>query len=79
MKDISAKDLKSIEVFKDVPEDQLQWMVDQSEHYELAEGAFMTSPGEPLKGTHVIISGRIELYRIQNNTKLTISEMLPGT
>jgi signal transduction histidine kinase len=79
MKDISAKDLKSIEVFKDVPEDQLQWMVDQSEHYELAEGAFMTSPGEPLKGTHVIISGRVELYRIQNNTKLTIAEMLPGT
>ncbi|MCU7374943.1 hypothetical protein PEC18_29920 [Paucibacter sp. O1-1] len=52
------KDLKSIEVFKAVPEDQLQWMVDQSEHVELPEGSFMTSPGEPLKGTHIIISGQ---------------------
>ncbi|WP_082215111.1 ATP-binding protein [Dyadobacter psychrophilus] len=79
MKDITVADLKSIKVFQDVPDDQLQWMIDRSRHYELPEGEMMTSPGEPLKGTHVIISGRIELYRIQNNAKLFIAELLPGT
>lgn len=79
MKDITVSDLKSIKVFQDVPEDQLQWMIDRSRHYELPEGEMMTSPGEPLNGTHVIISGRIELYRIQNNAKLFIAELLPGT
>lgn len=79
MKDITVKDMQAIEVFKDVPESQLQWMIDRSEHYELEEGALMTSPGEPISGTHIIFSGKIELYRIQNNTKLTIAQLLPGT
>ncbi|MCE6987823.1 ATP-binding protein [Dyadobacter sp. CY323] len=78
MKDISAKDLKAIKVFQDVPEDQLQWMIDQSSHYELQEGEYMSKPGDPLTGTHVIIRGKIELYRIQNNTKLSIAEFHTG-
>ena len=79
MKDIGVKDLQAIEVFREVPEDQLQWMIDRSRHYELPEGEVMTRPGEPLSGTHVMFSGRIELYRIQNNTKHVISQLVPGT
>ncbi|WP_353720435.1 ATP-binding protein [Dyadobacter sp. 676] len=79
MKDITVQDLLAIEVFKDVPESQLQWMIDRSRHYELPEGELMTRPGEPLSGTHIIISGRIELYRIQNNTKHIIAQLVPGT
>ncbi|KAA0992917.1 ATP-binding protein [Dyadobacter aurulentus] len=79
MKDISVNDLQSIEVFKEVPEDQLQWMIDKSRHYELQEGDFMSRPGDQLEGTHILFSGKIELYRIQNNTKHTIAELLPGT
>ncbi|CAG5068833.1 Adaptive-response sensory-kinase SasA [Dyadobacter sp. CECT 9623] len=79
MKNITVEDLRAIEVFKEVPEDQLQWMIDNSRHYELQEGEYMTRPGEELEGTHILFSGKIELYRIQNNTKHTISELLPGT
>lgn len=79
MKDIGAKDLRAIEVFADVPEEQLQWMIDRSQHYELPEGELMTRPGEPLSGTHVIVSGRVELYRVQNNTKHIIAQLGPGT
>ena len=79
MKDITVGDLKAIKVFQDVPDDQLQWMIDRSKHYELPEGEFMTQPAEPITGTHIIFSGRIELYRIQNNAKLFIAELLPGT
>ncbi|TLV03262.1 ATP-binding protein [Dyadobacter luticola] len=78
MKDINAKDLKSIKVFQDVPEDQLQWMIDQSRHYELQEGEYLSKPGEPITGTHVIFSGKIELYRIQNNAKLFIADLHAG-
>ncbi|KQS26793.1 ATP-binding protein [Dyadobacter sp. Leaf189] len=79
MKNISVQDLKAIPVFADVPEDQLQWMIDKSNHYELQEGEFLGKPEEPLNGTHILFSGRVELYRIQNNSKHTISELLPGT
>lgn len=78
MKDINVADLKSIEVFHNVPDDQLQWMIDRSVHYELQEGENMGVPEEPMTGTHVIISGRIELYRLQNNTKHTIAEFTSG-
>lgn len=78
MKDITVKDLQAIEVFKDVPESQLQWMIDRSQHYEIQEGELMTRPGEPISGTHIIFSGRIELYRVQNNAKHVISQLLPG-
>ncbi|WP_031527146.1 sensor histidine kinase [Dyadobacter crusticola] len=79
MKNISVQDLLAIPVFAEVPEDQLQWMIDNSNHYEMQEGEFLGKPEEPLIGTHVLFSGRIELYRIQNNSKHTISELLPGT
>lgn len=79
MKDITVNDLLAIEVFKDVPENQLQWMIDRSSHYELQEGDLMSRPGEPLSGTHVIFTGRVELYRVQNNTKHIIAELTPGT
>jgi signal transduction histidine kinase len=79
MKDIGVSDLKSIEVFRNVPDEQLQWMIDRSVHYELQEGENMGVPDEPMTGTHVIISGRIELYRLQNNTKHVIAEFASGT
>lgn len=79
MKDITVHDLQAIEVFKDVPENQLQWMIERSEHYELQEGELMSTPGEPISGTHIIFSGRIELYRVQNNAKHVIAQLLPGT
>ncbi|WP_439555440.1 Crp/Fnr family transcriptional regulator, partial [Dyadobacter sp.] len=79
MKNISVQDLKAIPVFADVPEDQLQWMIDKSNHYELQEGEYLGKPEEPLNGTHILFSGRVELYRIQNNSKHTIAELLPGT
>ncbi|MGV3601633.1 MAG: ATP-binding protein [Dyadobacter fermentans] len=78
MKEIGVKDLQAIEVFREVPDDQLQWMIDRSQHYELPEGELMTRPGEPLTGTHILFSGRIELYRMQNNTKHVIAELAPG-
>ena len=35
MKNVTIQDLLSIPALKDVPEYQLQWLIDQSEHYVL--------------------------------------------
>ena len=79
MKNLYVQDVLAIPALKDVPEYQLQWLIDESEHYILQEGEFLGIPGEDLKGTHFIISGRLEIYRIQNNSKLTVAELPPGT
>jgi len=79
MKNPDVQDVLAIPALKDVPEYQLQWLIDKSEHYILQAGEFLSSPGEDLTGTHFIISGKLELYRIQNNSKLTVAEIGAGT
>ncbi|GGB79779.1 ATP-binding protein [Dyadobacter sediminis] len=79
MKEIHAADLKQIEAFHHVPEDQLEWMIRQSSHYELAENAFLAQPGDLLNATHILISGRIEIYRLQNHSRIFVAELMPGS
>jgi signal transduction histidine kinase len=79
MKVIQIEDLQSIEVLKNVPEDQLQWLIDESVHYVLGQDELLASPGDPVTGTHFILSGKIELYRLQNNQKLLLAELVKGS
>ena len=79
MKKTEVGDLISIAVLKDVPADQLQWMIDQSEHYILQQEEFLGKPGEDLKGTHFVLSGKLEIFRLQNNSKVIVAEVGPGS
>ncbi len=79
LKKIEVSDFQSSEILKDVPADQLQWLIDESTHYILKEGDMLISPGDPVKGTHVIMTGKLELYRLQNNAKLGVAELPTGS
>jgi signal transduction histidine kinase len=67
MQVVTKEWLQSIESLKDVPLDQLQWWIDNSHHVEIPENEFLVRYGTPTTGTHVIISGRIQLYISQTN------------
>lgn len=67
MNQVTPEWLQSIEALKDVPVPQLQWLIDNSKHYVLPEDGYMFKPGEPITGTHIIVSGKISLYMLQNN------------
>lgn len=69
---VTSSWLQSIEALKDVPEGQLQWLIDRSRHYTLSEGEYLFKTGEPITGTHFIIDGRIRVYFIQNNNSRDI-------
>lgn len=66
MQTVTTDWLQSIETLKDVPGSQLQWWIDHSRHYELDEGEFLFKMGDPIMGTHVIVSGRIHAFLHQN-------------
>jgi len=68
MEPVSADFLSSIDSLKDVPKDQLQWLIDNSRQYIVPAGEFLFKPGDPVKGTHVLISGRIRIYAVQGNS-----------
>jgi len=64
---ITATWLQSIESLNEVPLEQLQWFIDNSSVYEIPDGDFLFKAGEPMKGTHVLLEGRIKMYLLQNN------------
>lgn len=59
--------LKTFNSLKDVPEDQLQWFIDNSEHYVVKEGDYLFKEDDPIKGTHVLISGAFKVFFIQGS------------
>jgi len=77
MQTITAEWLQSIEALKEVPLTQLQWMIDNSRHYTLPEGQYLFKGGEPVIGTHILRTGKIRLYMLQNKEIREMYIMLP--
>jgi signal transduction histidine kinase len=78
MIDVTVRDLLLIPALGDVPESQLQWFIDESDHYVLQEGESLGKEGEDITGTHIIVYGHLEFYRTQNNAKLVVAELVKG-
>lgn len=67
MESVTTGWLQSIESLKDVPPDQLQWWIDKSTHSEMDEEEFLFKSGEKVKGTHVIVKGRVKAFLPQKS------------
>jgi signal transduction histidine kinase len=68
MQPVTAKWLQSIDALQDVPVDQLQWWIDNSQIRILSQDEFLFRTGEPAAGTHVIVKGKVRLYIQQKNS-----------
>jgi len=69
MLQITPEWLKSIEALNEVPDEQLQWMIDNSRHYILNDGEYLFERNMPITGTHIIVSGKVRLYYTQNDVR----------
>jgi len=78
MQPVTVSTLKTFGALKNVPDDQLQWLIDNSKEQVLQDGDLMTTPGQPLAGPHFIISGRIQLNLIQNGSRREFAALGPG-
>ncbi|MBE7170680.1 MAG: cyclic nucleotide-binding domain-containing protein [Williamsia sp.] len=67
--------MQSIHDLKEVPADQLSWLVDNSRHYIQNEGECMIRPGEPIGGMHIIVQGKLRLYIMQDNFKRELATL----
>jgi signal transduction histidine kinase len=65
MKEVNASFLKSIDILKDVPEDQLNWFLDNSKQYIVKEGDFLFKEDDPIIGTHILVDGAFKVYFLQ--------------
>lgn len=79
MQTITPAWLKSLKALTNVPDDQLQWFINNAQHLELSTGTLFTKPGEPLKGTLIVIKGKIVLYNFQDNVRRELVTLETGT
>jgi signal transduction histidine kinase len=68
MENVTAEWLQGIDALKDVPLEQLAWFAENSRHYVLEAGEHLFKTGEPITGTHIIVSGRVRISMLQNNS-----------
>lgn len=69
METITPDRLLAIDALHDVPPQQLQWLIDNSRHYVLNDGDDLFQPGNAIDGMHILLSGKIEIFAIQNGSK----------
>ncbi|MCJ8211670.1 ATP-binding protein [Mucilaginibacter sp. RS28] len=76
---VSTQWLQSLKPLNNVPEDQLQWFIDNSDYLELEAGEIFVKPDEELKGTTVMIDGKIMIYSLQNNVRRELVMLEAGS
>jgi signal transduction histidine kinase len=69
MQKVDVSWLKSLEVFINVPDNQLQWFIDTSENRVVADGETLFQPGDALTGPHIVVDGALQVYMIQNGSR----------
>ncbi|KAA2240953.1 cyclic nucleotide-binding domain-containing protein [Chitinophaga agrisoli] len=77
MNPVTVEWLQSINAIKDVPAPQLQWFIDNSEHYIVPAGGFIFEEETPANRTIVIIAGRVRLYWMQGNEAREVAVLEP--
>jgi signal transduction histidine kinase len=78
MQDCTPALLKTFDALKDVPDDQLQWLIDNSLCRMAPDGEILSEPGKSMIGTHFIISGKLRLYLPIGGVKREIGDFKPG-
>ncbi|WP_374950981.1 ATP-binding protein [Mucilaginibacter sp.] len=66
MKNVTLNELKAIPALETVPDDQLQWFIDNGETVEFSEGTRVFEKGDPLDRTYVVMEGRMRICAEQN-------------
>ena len=61
---ISVADLHKVDAFENIPDNQLQWLLENSEVVELKDGDNFFKKGDPIVHTHFILEGRIS-FRVE--------------
>ena len=78
MQPVTVSTLKTFSALKNVPDDQLQWLIDNSEEYLLPDGHLLTVQGHALAGPHFIINGQLNVFMDQNGIRRDITTFNTG-
>lgn len=75
MEPVTATQLKNIPALKDVPLEQLDWLLTQSEERVVPEGEALFKAGDPVVTTTIVISGKVRISATINGHYRELAEL----
>jgi signal transduction histidine kinase len=73
-----TQSLRKVPALAEVPEDQLQWIIDNGACHEYKEGDHLFSRGDPIDQLIIVLSGKFSIKIEQNGDFKTIADIEPG-
>ncbi len=70
--------LQEIDDLKDVPQDQLEWMIDHAEMRPMQVGDKLFSPGDPSVYLYIVFEGRMRIWFDQNGQSREVGRWQRG-
>jgi signal transduction histidine kinase len=78
MEPVTVSSLKAFDALKNVPDDELEWLIANCRQYTLNDGDILSTAGTPLAGPHFILSGRLRIFMAQNGAKKELATFKTG-
>lgn len=66
--------LQSIEELKEVPEEQLNWLISKSSCFDVKKGDSLFVPGDPINRLFIILKGEFSLRASRNNQFINVGK-----
>jgi signal transduction histidine kinase len=78
MEQVTVSSLKAFDALKNVPDDELEWLIANCKHYQLNDGDVLSIAGTPLAGPHFLLDGRLRIFLVQNGLKNELATFKAG-
>ena len=78
MKALTIDDLKIVKDFQHVPDDQLQWLIEQGETLELEKDELLFNVGEPVIICYILLEGKMRICSAQSGNQKELRILDPG-
>lgn len=72
---MTVETLKSIPSFSEVPDDQIQWLIDHAEEVTLKKDDAVFVPGDPIESLMIVLAGRYEIKLKQGNNFKKVADV----
>ena len=78
MKALTLEDIKVVSEFRNVPDEQLQWLIGQGETIEVEQGELLFNVGEPVTTTYLVLDGKMRICAVQAGKQKELRILDPG-
>jgi signal transduction histidine kinase len=78
MKQLNIADLKVVQDFARVPDEQLQWLISQGDTLDIVAGEMLFNVGDPVNTLYILLDGKMRICAVQSGKQKELRTLDPG-